>query len=121
MTGRSEGEESVKIDPKELYSLNFYEYGEAYYGGCGGMRYRVAREPLENVHYTPVDKRGPGGLLAQAWPEPMSYAAADPSMIRRAEFAFSQEGLEKAVQWLNDQLDSISDGRDGSHRETGDE
>lgn len=42
-------------------------------------------------------------------------------MIRRAEFAFSQEGLEKAVQWLNDQLDSISDGRDGSHRETGDE
>ena len=74
----------MKIDPKELYSLNFYEYGEAYYGGCGGMRYRVAREPLENVHYTPVDKRGPAVILAQIWPEPLSYAAVDPSAIRSA-------------------------------------
>lgn len=94
----------MKIDPKELYSLNFYEYGEAYYGGCGGMRYRVAREPLENVHYTPVDKRSPAVILAQAWPEPLSYAAVDPSRIRSAQFDFSEQGLAEAVQWLNDQL-----------------
>ena len=111
----------MKIDPKELYSLSFYEYGEAYYGGCSGMRYRVAREPLENVHYTPVDKRGPAVILAQTWPEPLSYAAADPALIRSAEFDFSEQGLAEAVQWLNDQLQAETEGSGGSTRETSDE
>ena len=65
----------MKIDPKELYSISFYEYGEAYFGSCGGTRYRLAREPLKNVHYTPVDQRDPAVLLATVWPEPYAYGA----------------------------------------------
>lgn len=94
----------MKIDPKELYSIGFYEYGEACYGSCGGMRYRVAIDPLKNVHYTPPDKRDPAVLSAQIWPEPFAYAAADPSLIKSGQFEFSKEGLEKAVEWLNDQI-----------------
>jgi hypothetical protein len=62
------------------------------------MRYRVAIDPLKNVHYTPPDKRDPAVLLAQTWPEPFAYAAADPSLIKSGQFEFSKEGLEKACQ-----------------------
>ena len=91
----------MKIQPHELYSINFYEYGEAYLGSCDGTRYRVAMEPLKNVHYTPPDKRDPAVLRATVWPEPLSYGAADPENMISKEFEFSEKGLEEAVIWLN--------------------
>jgi len=94
----------MKIDPKELYSINFYEYGEAYFGSCGGTRYRLAREPLKNVHYTPVDQRDPAVLLATVWPEPYAYGAADPDTMTSSEFEFSAEGLAAAAKWLNGRI-----------------
>ena len=94
----------MKIEPHELYSINFYEYGEAYLGSCDGTRYRVAMEPLKNVHYTPPDKRDPAVLRATVWPEPLSYGAADPETMISKEFEFSEKGLEEAVVWLNKQI-----------------
>ena len=94
----------MKIEPHELYSINFYEYGEAYLGSCDGTRYRVAMEPLKNVHYSPPDKRDPAVLRATVWPEPLSYGAADPETMISKEFEFSQKGLEEAVVWLNKQI-----------------
>ena len=94
----------MKIQPHELYSINFYEYGEAYLGSCDGTRYRVAMEPLKNVHYTPPDKRDPAVLRATVWPEPLSYGAADPETMISKEFEFSEKGLEEAVVWLNNQI-----------------
>ena len=95
----------MKIDPKELYSRGFYEYGEAYFGSCAGVRYRIAREPLKNVHYTPVDQRDPAVLLATVWPEPFAYGTADPETMKSREFEFSAEGLAAAAAWLNGQVD----------------
>ena len=94
----------MKIQPHELDSINFYEYGEAYLGSCDGTRYRVAMEPLKNVHFTPPDKRDPAVLLATVWPEPLSYGAADPETMISKEFEFSEKGLEEAVVWLNNQI-----------------
>jgi hypothetical protein len=94
----------MKIDPKELYSIGFYEYGEAYFGSCAGMRYRLAREPLKNVRYTPVDMRDPAVLLATVWPEPYAYGKADPESMKSSEFEFSEQGLSAAAAWLNEQI-----------------
>lgn len=93
----------MKIEPHELYSLNFYEYGEAYFGSSEGLRYRVAREPLKNVHYTPPDQRDSAVLLATVWPEPYSYGSADPETMKSREFEFSPEGLSQVIDWLNEQ------------------
>ena len=93
----------MKIEPHELYNIQFYEYGEAYVGSCEGTRYRVAREPLKIVRYTPPDQRDPASLLATVWPEPLSYGAADPETMISKSFEFSQKGLEEAVDWLNRQ------------------
>ena len=94
----------MRIEPRELYSINFYEYGEPYFGSCDGTRFRVAMEPLKNVRFTPPDQRDPAVLLATVWPEPYSYGAADPETMISKEFPFSAKGLEEAVIWLNKQV-----------------
>lgn len=50
----------MAVIAKDLFSIVHYEYGEAYYGSYEMMCYRVAREPLENVHFTPPEKAGAG-------------------------------------------------------------
>lgn len=94
----------TKINREELFPFIHYEYGEAYYGSCGQLRYRIAREPLENVHFTPPDKRGEATLRAVVWQGPFGYAAtaADRKTVR--DFPFSEEGMQQAVEWLNDCL-----------------
>ncbi len=93
----------MAIELSSFFNLMHYEYGEAYFGSYKGMRYRLAREPLENVKFVPVDKRGPANLLATVWPEPYSYAKTDQSLMTSEMFEVSQEGFEKAVEWINRQ------------------
>ena len=93
----------MEIELSSFFNLSHYEYGEAYFGSHKGMRYRLAREPLENVKFTPVDQRGPATLMATVWPEPYAYCKSDPSLMRSENFEVSQEGLEEAVKWINDQ------------------
>ena len=57
----------MAIDRKDLFSITHYEYGEAYYGSCDGMRFRVARHPLKNVHYDPPQVRAEGSIRASVW------------------------------------------------------
>ena len=47
----------MAIELHTFFNLMHYEYGEAFFGSYKGMRYRLAREPLENVKFVPVDKR----------------------------------------------------------------
>ena len=96
----------MAIDIKTFFNLKHYEYGEAFFGSYKGMRYRLAREPLENVVFVPVDKRGPATLLATVWPEPYSYGNTEKSRMTSENFEVSQEGLEAAVSWINEQYES---------------
>ena len=54
----------MQLDHSLFYSLDHYEYGEAYYGSCQSVYYRLGIEPLENVHWTPLEKREPHSLRA---------------------------------------------------------
>ena len=95
----------MAIELSTFFNLMHYEYGEAFFGSYKGMRYRLAREPLENVKFVPVDQRGPASLLATVWPEPYSYAQTDKALMTSEEFEVSQEGLEQAVAWFNKQYE----------------
>lgn len=94
----------------DLFPFVHYEYGEAYYGSCGGMRYRIAREPLENVHFTPPDRRGEASLRAVVWPGPYGYSATEEEKKTVRDFPFSEEGMIAAAAWLNDQCGRFSGG-----------
>ena len=94
------------IEQNTFFNLMHYEYGEAFFGSYKGMRYRLAREPLENVKFIPVDKRGPATLMATVWPEPYSYGMTDKKLMTSENFEISQEGFEAAVKWINDQYEN---------------
>ena len=96
----------MAIELSTFFNLMHYEYGEAFFGSYKGMRYRLAREPLENVKFVPVDKREPATLMATVWPEPYSYGVTDKSLMTSENFEVSQEGLEAAVAWINQQYES---------------
>ncbi len=94
------------IEQNTFFNLMHYEYGEAFFGSYKGMRYRLAREPLENVKFIPVDKREPATLMATVWPEPYSYGMTDKKLMTSENFEVSQEGFEAAVKWINDQYEN---------------
>ncbi len=96
-----------------MYGFNHYLYGEAYYGSYDGMRFRLGREPLKNVFFSPKEEWAKDGendafFLASVWPEPWSYEKRDPESTREERFPFSEEGLDKAVEWITAQKDSIT-------------
>lgn len=94
----------MQLDHSLFYSLNHYEYGEAYYGSCQSVYYRLGIEPLENVHWTPVDKRGPHTLRAYVWEGPYSYHDTEEEK-QHQDFPYSEEGLEAAIQWIEAQCE----------------
>lgn len=96
----------MAIERNTFFNLNHYLYGEAFFGSYKGMRYRLAREPLENVFFVPVDKRGPATLMATVWPEPYSYGQTDKSLMVSANFDTTEEGLDEAVKWFNEQYEA---------------
>ncbi len=91
----------MAVAREDLFSLTHYEYGEAYYGSDRGMRFRVAREPLANVHFTPPDKRGEASLRVTIWPEPDNYRTAPPDKTTVKDFPVTEEGLAEVVDYLN--------------------
>lgn len=96
----------MSVSIKDLFPISHYEYGEAYYGSDRGMRFRIARDPLENVHFVPADKRGSSVLAVTVWPEPDSFQSAPEEKKIRRDFPFTQEGLEQAAAYLNEVHDT---------------
>ena len=91
-----------EITRESLWGLSHYTYGEAYFGSCAGMRYRLAREPLsipkdQKDNITPL-------LKASVWPEPFAYAKTPPEQITEETFPFSEEGMQAACRYFNDHL-----------------
>lgn len=99
----------LEIDKSIFFNFMHYEYGEAYFGSHKGMRFRLARDPLENVKFTPPDKRGPATLMATVWPEPYSYACTDKSLMTSEHFEVSEEGFAAAIEWINEQYSKRGD------------
>lgn len=69
------------------------------------MHYRVARDPMENVHWTPVDKRGDAVLVAEHWVGPMNYEHTEKTAIVKKEFPYSEEGKIEVAKWLSEEYE----------------
>lgn len=91
------------IDRAEFWKLSHYYYGEAFFGSFRGMRYRIAREPLENVSFAPPEVKNGGEIKVSIWPEPLAYAKTPQEGITDKLFPFTDEGLEEVGAWLNEQ------------------
>ena len=92
----------MTLTAKDLFPIAHYEYGEAFFGSLAGMRFRVARDPLADVHTDAPEKRGEASLLVSVWPGPDSYRTAPAQAILSKNFPFTQAGLEAAAAWISE-------------------
>ena len=79
------------IKNSDVFNINFYKK-EKFYGSLKKMRYRIAKIETEDVK----------GLLVTVWPGPYNYDTTEDALKQSKEFAFSNDGLKAAVEWLND-------------------
>ena len=54
---RKLAEKFVEIENKDSYGLTWYEHAQPYYGSHRGMRFRIARDPMDDVALAPPDKK----------------------------------------------------------------
>lgn len=93
----------LKIENKDSHGLTYYEHAQPYFGSHCGMRFRLARDPMEDVFLTPPDKKGEAQFEAIIWPEPFCFEATPDEEKTTAYFPFTDEGKEAMIQWLNEQ------------------
>lgn len=94
------------VESKELYLLEHYEYGEAFFGSVGGMNYRINRNPMKHVKFAPMEEKMNATLIAYVWPGPKCFAKTDPEKIVSREFSYSDEGKADAAAWISEQYES---------------
>ena len=88
------------INKEDILTLSYYSYGQAFTGSEKGMRYRVILQKEEKDEDGSVVREK--GLAASVWPEPFSYDRTPREQIETKVFAFSEDGREELVSWLNE-------------------
>ena len=83
------------IDKNIILSFNLYKKGRPFTGSLEGMRYRIIKQAAEDEDDT--DK-----FRVDTWPEPLCYEATDPQKITSQLFAFTEEGYEDVIAYLNE-------------------
>ena len=81
------------IKKETFMPIQFFKK-EAFTGSMKGMRYRVAESGEE--------------LEAVVYPGPYCYEVTPQEQKTRKTFPFSQEGIDQAVDWINDQFSLFS-------------
>ena len=103
-------ESDREIPLSELYSYTHYLYGEAFLGSHQGMRFRLSREPLENVTFRKKEEWAKdASFLLYIWPEPFSFEKTADDDKQSFTFPFTEEGLKEAVECLNREFGNSRD------------
>lgn len=82
------------LDKETFINFNFFKK-EIFHGSLQGMRYQVGKGG--------EDKDNPM-LVAYTWPEPYCFEKTSEEKKEYKEFAFSKEGRDEVIDWLNEQF-----------------
>lgn len=92
---------------EDFYNIVHFEYGMPDYGSYKGMRYRIALEPLTKLFGMKAKDRPEDiKIRAYAWREPWNFDVAEDKVFE--DFDYTEEGINQAVSWLNEQWVVIS-------------
>lgn len=86
------------IDYDHFHVLNYVKK-EEYTGSMNGMRYMLKKKVV------PRDDQEETCLEVIIWPEPYGYAKTEEEKKFRRNFEFSEDGLKKVVEYLNQQFE----------------
>ena len=84
---------------EDILSMEYLKRAE-YSGCCQGMRYRLEQAS---------DEKGEKRLRVTVWPEPFNFFKTEDELKTSAFFDFSEEGVKKAVDWMNIRLSEDKD------------
>ena len=93
------------IERSDFYKFTYFDYGEADYGSYKGLRYRLGAEPLVRLFGKKPEEKEGTKLRAYAWREPSNFATAADKEF--ADFDYSEEGVNDAVAWLNEEWNKL--------------
>lgn len=94
---------------EDILGFNFFQYGTPFFGECGGMRFRIARNPLENVVYNHDPHKNDGAFFdVTVWRGPLNYDKTEQEKIS-TKLPFTEEGRVEAVTWLNERYEERVD------------
>ena len=103
------GCKKMGIELDDILGFNFFQYGSPYIGECGGMHFRLARNPLENVVFNHDPHKNDEALFdVTIWRGPYNYDKTRQKKTT-AQFPFTEDGRLAAVQWLNERYDERVD------------
>lgn len=86
------------IERKDLFHLSFYKK-KRFTGSYQGMRYLIAKAS--------GGEGAPDMLRAIVYPEPYNFEHTPEEQKKHCDFPFSEEGLDMACDWLNEQHNSV--------------
>jgi hypothetical protein len=89
------------ITRDEFLSLNFVKK-EDFTGSHKGMRFMLHQAKVEKEDGT-EDKK----LQVYIWSEPFGFAATPDDEKQSELFEFSEDGLAKAIEWMNEKYDDV--------------
>ena len=90
------------IDIKDVMPIPFLQK-EPFTGSWKGMRYRMEKFEQPSTE----DSESPVTLLKVTnWPQPFCFDKTPDSEKQSTTFEFSKEGIEQAVNWLNESYNS---------------
>ncbi|MCR5502975.1 MAG: hypothetical protein K6F53_08190 [Lachnospiraceae bacterium] len=79
------------IDKDKFHVLKYVEK-EDYIGSMDGMRYMLHKDGEE--------------IEVVIWPEPDSFGATDDALKQRTKVPFSEDGVMRAADYLNEQYET---------------
>lgn len=93
------------IDLSGMISIPFLKKS-VFTGSYAGMRY-LLRKNEKVIEEAEGDEpaRTETVLTAVIWPEPFNYVTTAEDKKHSREFAFSQEGIQNAVTWMNEEYE----------------
>lgn len=92
------------LPPIEIPTLLFWENGNTWYGSKGQARFFI--QPV--THEAAPDAPSHTTLDIELWRGPLTRALSQ--ICSTASFPLSEEGLERTVQWLEEQAKKLNEG-----------
>lgn len=99
--------EVIMVTINKIFKLEFYKKLSPFYGSSEGIRYRIAKEPLQKGKTKEEEAALNPKLMATCWPEPYNYETTPDDQKISEYFPFSEEGMQMAVDWINEMHDKI--------------
>ena len=78
-----------------IYPLEYYRYDKPFTGSSAGKRYRI-------LHCKEEDSTEM--LKVWIWPEPFAFEHTEEESMQIRTFAYSQDGYEQMLSYLNEEL-----------------